>query len=415
MGWLRDSGLAAAERGLGMLAGAGSFAILAHGLSPAEFGQWAMVLAAWSMFEMGREGLVQSGYLRFAAGASDDTCGRVFAAGGVLSLLVVLASVLAVPLGLPIAVPLLLAASCCRALPSMVLQGRSAFDTLCRIRLLLALTNLALLGFGALTDRLSLSWALGALCAGHVAAGLAALPQLKLRPRLDRVWVRALWDHGRYAALTRLGASLYKAMDVLMLGALAGPASAGLYSAAAKLTDYAEVPLQAISAVAQSRLSAMARRDSSAVLRTTVQLVVACTALAAVCALGLLAGGGLALQLLAGPEYAGALPAVWALSVFILLRPTERLQGVALDALGRPEANLRKVFVAVLVNALGNGAVLLWFADPVLGVAAVSTLSTAAGVLVGAQALSAFRAPAAPGARSRHSQDAPEAGTGLAL
>ncbi len=400
---MSQAGLALLERSIGLLTGMVSFALLTRTLGRDDFGAWVLFMATTTLLEMWRDGLIQSGYLRHAAGTTPDTEGAAITAAGLISLggvgiigigcLLLAAPAAALASAPPLAwmlpaVPLVSLASLSRLLPSLVLQGRCRFKALCAVRLTWALGFISLLLLSVtFAPGALLHHAIIALVLSQVAAGLVATSAVRrsgpLPLSLKRRWVLDLLRHGRYAMGTRMGSSLYKSGDLFLIGAVLGPGMTGLYSAASRISGYAEVPLQALGTVLVPRLSAIARDNPMGARQTARRVAALSTLIVAALSAVLIILGHHALLLLAGEDFLPALPVLVILALFNMLRPLDRFQGILLDALGHPRANLTKVLVALAVNVIADLIILATLAEPLPAIAIASIVSTLAGIAAG--------------------------------
>lgn len=406
--WLRQGSFSMAERVVGMLAGVVTFSLLARSLTTADFGAWTLFMTLLTLLEMWRNGLVQSGYLRYASGLKGAALSALTTAAAGIGLVVwvivsvgclLMAELIAAwtmtPLlaGLVLQVPLIAGATLGRSLMSWVLQADARFADLCLVRITWSGLMVAGLGAGVLRGEADmLSWAATAMAISQACAALVAAVLVRRRHNLSVVWsvddVRRLLDHGRFSMGTMLGSSLYKGADAFMISAFLGPAAVGLYSAASRLADYVEVPLQAAGNILVPRLSALARTDPLGAVKKARKAIALASLLAVVMSAGLLLTGKWLLVLLAGEAYLPAFPILAVLAVFNLMRPLDRFTGITLDATGHPDANLLKVLIALSVNLTGNLIVLRFAGGLALPMVAMcSVISTAAGVLCGEAAL----------------------------
>ena len=77
-----------AERVIGLLSGVVGFSLLARSMSTADFGAWTLFMTLFTLLEMWRNGLVQSGFLRYASGLSGEDLSRLTTAATAIALCV---------------------------------------------------------------------------------------------------------------------------------------------------------------------------------------------------------------------------------------------------------------------------------------------------------------------------------------
>jgi O-antigen/teichoic acid export membrane protein len=383
------------------LGAAAGFVLLAHAVSVEELGVWGLYLTTAALLDTLREGLIRSGFVRFASAANPETFRSITGAAIELMVGATAASIIAVLclagmltaaqlstdlVALFLVYPIYALGSGAYSLATIVLQAKLGFGAILVARTASVVATVGGLGLAIALDTSSLTVAaVLAYAAGALAGALVAIPAawgtLSGRPTRDADWTRRMLRHGRVAMATRLGSSAYRATDVYLLGAVLGPAAVGLYAVAWKIADLVELPLQAMVTVLMPDVSARAalgHQDAAAATRRAAAVLTA-TLIPITAAMAALAGD--LLTVVGGPEYVAATSVLLVLCLFGLLRPADRTQGVLLDAIGRPGENLRKLGVTLTVNVVGNTAALATFGtDALPAVAGVSVLATLVGI-----------------------------------
>ena len=96
----------------------------------------------------------------------------------------------------------------------------------------------------------------------------------------------------------------------------------------------------------------------------------------------LFALAGPLVQVVAGTDYLAAVPVIRIFVVAAFLFPVDRMIGLGLDSLGRPDVNLAKVAIMLACNVIGNIWVLtVW--GSLSGVAAVTIAMSTVDMLTG--------------------------------
>lgn len=220
-------------------------------------------------------------------------------------------------------------------------------------------------------------------------AALVAVGWLALRRRdwlrMSRPtgrWLRPLAHYGRYTLGSSLGSVLMQRLDLLMLGYFLGPASVALYNIGTKLTNYLEIPLRAVTLVIFPQLSRVFGEEGAEAFarfweRSASQLL----ALVLPPCVALLLLASPAIELMAGPGYAEAVPVLRVFVLVAVLKPWGRLAGVSLDAIGAPRANFRLVWFSLLLNAGWNALFIPWLG--VMGAAWATVLAMAVTTALG--------------------------------
>jgi O-antigen/teichoic acid export membrane protein len=184
---------------------------------------------------------------------------------------------------------------------------------------------------------------------------------LSLRKRHDQEMTRELWQFGRFSWASGVGSMLFNKTDILMLGWMMGPVEAAVYGVATRLIGYAEIPLTALGQHAYPelhKLKAGTARDwkerllsiyKSMYLILIPQLVALCI------------WPAFLVRLIAGEGYDEAAPLIILLAFGVLVKPLGRMGGQLLDALGRPDINLRNLLLSAGINMVLNLAfIYLW-------------------------------------------------------
>ncbi len=411
--WMRMGSFSLAERIVNILSAVLVFSMLTRGMTQADFGAWTLFMSIFMFLESSRNGMVQASFLRHGSGREEPEYSQIAAAALVMAMAVLaifaVAAILAAPwvatwtdtpalAWLTFWIPLLGLASLPRNYFAWILQSKSMFKEIMLLRLVQGLTMVVGLvptlflppaNFLAYTVRLAvLSALVASLLALWQTRGLFAL-----RIRGSQGWIRVLLRHGRFSMGTMLGSSLYKGSDALLIGGFLGPEAVALYGVASRIADYIEVPIHSLANVLVPRLSQRGRNDPLDAAEMAARATLYTSMPVVLLSLGLFLLGGVFILVLAGETYLAALPILWMLAVFNLMRPLDRYLGILLDAIGRPDANLLKVLVGLATNVTGNVLVLAHTtprissgAAPIaalVGIAGVSIVATGCGVLAG--------------------------------
>lgn len=135
-------------------------------------------------------------------------------------------------------------------------------------------------------------------------------------------------------------------LDVVILGALVGPATLGVYAVASKYAELLRLPGLAVTYVLYPRL---AERDRAAAGRDVAALMPRAFVLTVLAAIPLAAGVPL-LPLVYGPEFAGAMLPAYILLFGLIGEGVAGLVSAYLYGVGRPGANSIALGVSVVVT-----------------------------------------------------------------
>lgn len=195
--------------------------------------------------------------------------------------------------------------------------------------------------------------------------------------------MKSLALFGRYSMTTTLGTSLLKSSDTFLIGALLDTTAVAIYGVAQKAVEVLDLPLRALSASIYPVMAGPGARGEATRVGRIVERVSGGYLLAlALPALVLFVLAQPLVVLVAGTDYLEAVPVIRIFVVAAFLLPVDRMMGLGLDSLGRPEINLTKVAIMLSCNVLGDIMVLhLW--GSLTSVAMVTIVMSAVGLVTG--------------------------------
>ena len=410
--WIRSGLYSLLERFSLQVFGLGTLIILiAPGhLAPEAFGTWVLYLMVASFLEVGRNGLIQNGLVKFLTTVEGLDYRRILSASSAINLaLTVVTGVslwFAAPaigrlLNAPEALPPLLriyvftnVALAPFAQSNFVQQANLRFQG---IFLSNFIRGGSFFGFVAWTwlsgrefDLGHLAWAqFGAAAAASLIATGYALPNLRFSTRLELARVRQLLRFGVFTFGTSLSTMLYKMIDRFMLGALLTPAAVALMDPAIRITNIMEIPIYAMAAVLYPQSARRIEKEGRYAVKLLYEKSVGAT-LAIVLPISvavLLFPEFLVRIVTAGnPEYLGAVPILQVTILYTLFVPYSRQFGIVLDSIGRPGWSFGFVLTGALLNVVSNYLFIETFGYGVIG-AAYGTLTTLALKFVAQQVI----------------------------
>jgi len=384
---------------LGQLAGAGfgflNFVLLNRNMSKGEFGTWVLIFSSISLLEMIRTGFSQSAVLKLlGSGLKEPSAiwGSLFSfllsVNGLVSAVIVLLGIVAFPffgLTLSLIFPILLVwwAQGFSYVDQWYVQDKNNFKhlTFLKVALLIPFTVYLLIA-----NSFEVEYVLWAYGFSHLGGWLLFRLAFKgvsftFFKHSSKQVKRYFKLFGRFSFGTQLGANLLRNSDNFLIGAFLGNRWVAAYAIGFKVIELAEVPVRAVSLVLQRKWSHL--NNSSEIYRSYLKHAAICTALGVVPAVCLYFFREEAILLLGGEKYLGeSLPVLLCILPILLILPSDRLSGVALDMIGKPKANMIKVFVMLLVNLLGD-IVVLQMGWGIMAVAGVSIATFGSGFVYG--------------------------------
>ena len=182
-------------------------------------------------------------------------------------------------------------------------------------------------------------------------------------------------------SVTRLSNEIDKEVDVVLVGLFAGPVQVAFYTIGKQLSQLTRVPATSIGFALSPSYGA--ERGTGAVEGATEiyqESLSKTLVLYVPAAVGIFVVAGVAIPTVFGGGYAGAVPIVQLLSLFVLFEAVERITGPALDYLGRARARA----ILKMVTSLANLGLNLLLIPPFGAVgAAVATVITYGTYAVG--------------------------------
>lgn len=371
--WLRPGLFALLEKGAGLVFNLGVTVLLLRLLDKEAFATWGIFVILGYFVEMGRNGLIQNGFMRHLALHRDDrsACASISTAAFGLNLgfsllsnasLWLAADWLAGQYQLPqlaSLLPIYFLTNLVMALYGhfyFVQQAHSEFrgifwGTVCLRGLPFALVafccwsgrpvDLAQLALAGLAGALTGSVALWFYARRHLLWGRAAIFE----------WAGRLLSFGKYVLGTNLSTMFYKNIDKLTLGHLLGPAAFAVYDAAGKVTQLVETPSFSVAAVVfPHSTERMAREGAKGVKNLYERSVAVILAIILPPLVLVVIFAEPIIGLLAGPSYAAAADVLRWTAFFGLFMPFAVQFGTVLDSTGRPATNFVFTFFTALLN-----------------------------------------------------------------
>lgn len=393
------------------LLGVGGFALLARSLSLEVFGEWVLFITAGSFVEMFRFGITNTGLIRYLSGADDSSRIKLIGSNALISLVasIFIAIILIICKFLfPEAIkssgynlfftwyPLLAFLNLPWNIALVVLQADRKYGKILIIKAInsgffflailvnfffieMTLTQLviALLIINAITSLLSvvLGW-----------DGVMYITKASSDTN------KTLLNFGKYTTFTLIGTNLLRSVDTLILSlSPLGSAAVALYSIPLKLTELQQIPLRSFVATAFPKMSKESVLGNINQVRDLFYTYSgALSYLFVFISLFTFVFAEFFVFLLSGNQYLETDPVtgfnvvniVRVFSVYGLLLPIDRMTGIGLDSINKPNINAIKVFVMVIANIIGDLIAIFIFKSLIL-VAISSIFFTIIGIWMG--------------------------------
>ncbi len=344
---------------------------------------------------MFRTGFLLPGYLQLAAGLSRQRKGHIFNSVQIIFLLLTLGQVL-ICLAFRVITPtdslwhfffamypLILISGALLTLSEWWFQSNLRFQ---HILLLRSIHRLLLISM-AFFLVFDLSHLIYVQVGANVMTGLLiylfyTMPQPE-KWTISSLHRTKLFHFGKYATPSQLLSNLLRSSDTLMISSVMGAAATGIYGAATKFLEFIELPLRSFGAVNFNHLAKLANtgKHKDAFL-FAIQRIRSTTIKIIPIAVALWIFSPELILFVSGSSYEGSVPVLRVMAVYCILIPADRYFGLLLEAFGRPDLNLIKVFIMLLSNVAGDLIAIFFFHTPV-AVAVSSIITFAIGIGLG--------------------------------
>lgn len=396
------------SNGVLALAGFASFMVLSRGVEPTLFGTWVLFIALSTVVDLVRFGLTRGAAVRVIARTDDPRDQHLVNAAGLkagLYIVLVIAATFYLIYGLVSGLvkeeyllfllwyPLLAVSNLLWNNGLTLLQARSEFGHTIALRLVSILPFVLFNVWQIKTGNVSFESLALAFIASNALASIFSLlmgwDSVRHYGRVTRRDTRELMSFGKWAMASMLGSSLLKSADtfIISLSPVFGVLGVALYAIPFKIVEMLEQPIRSVSTVAYNELSRVAHSGSMERVRSQIarsarlMLILTLPVIVVIACFP-----DFVLTLLGGSKYAGWLPEMrtmlYIFLIYGVLLTYDRITGITLEAIGRPELNTYKVLLMVFLNVVGDLIAVFYF-ESLIGVVVASVFFVFVGVLVG--------------------------------
>lgn len=391
--------------------GISGFALLARSLSLDVFGEWVLFVTGGSFVEMFRFGITNTGLIRFLSGADESSRAKLIGSNTLIGLgATILIGVIMVSCytffneaisksGYNLFFkwyPLLAFLNLPWNNALVVLQADRKYAKI----LLIKSINSGLFFVVILVNFFFIKMELNDLVVALlVINGFTSLITVVLGwdgtmliTKASRKTNRTLLDFGKYTTFTLIGTNLLRSADTLIISlSPMGNAAVALYSIPLKLTELQQIPLRSFVATAFPKMSKASVQGRVKEVRELFYTYSgALTYLFVIMSLFTFVFADFLVLILSGEQYLKVDPVtgfnvvdiVRVFSIYGLLLPIDRMTGIGLDSVNKPNINAIKVFVMVAANLIGDVIAIFVFKSLIL-VAVASILFTLIGIWMG--------------------------------
>ncbi len=387
------------------LFGIAGFSVLARSLSLNDFGQWVLFISAGSFVEMFRFGITNTGLIRFLSGA--DSAMRTSLIGsnafiGVVSTTCISAILLLCNLIFNNSIqhsgyalffswyPLLAFINLPWNNALVVLQADRMYGKILLLKAINSVGFFAVVLVNYYTKIFTLTQLVWVLLIVNLLTSAISLIKkwdgLGLIRKATPQTNRTLLNFGKYTTFTLIGTNLLRSADTIIISlSPLGNAAVALYSIPIKLTELQQIPLRSFTATAFPKMSKASLHGKIAEVKDCFYTYAgAITYLFVFVSIFTFLFAEFFVLVIAGKTYVGtdAVTIVRIFSLYGLLLPIDRMTGIGLDAINKPQVNALKVFYMVAANIIGDVVAVFVFKSLLL-VAVGSILFTIIGIYTG--------------------------------
>jgi O-antigen/teichoic acid export membrane protein len=393
------------------LFGFAGFALLARGFQPGMFGQWVLYISGFALLDMFRFGLITTAIVRYLSGADTEEYPKlvgsfivIIVSASAFIALIITGFRLAFPGPIEHAgymlffkwYPLMMFATIPFNTAATIMQAELRFDRLLLVNSLNSIGFFLVVLVNYIFFRMSLDELVMAQLGVNLATSFYCILNgwdgLVYIRKATRKTIKTLLDFGKYTTFTLIGTNLLRSADTLIISlSPLGTAAVALYSIPMKLTELQQIPLRSFAATAFPKMSkASLLGKTQEVKDLFYSYSGAMTYLFAFISVITFIFANTLVLVLGGHQYAemdpvtgsSAVTIVRIFSVYGMLLPIERMTGIGLDSVNRPDLNLQKVIYMTLANVIGDLIAVFAFKS-LAAVAIGSVFFTVFGIWIG--------------------------------
>lgn len=391
--------------------GIAGFALLARTFQMEVFGEWVIFISAAAFIEMFRYGIINTAIVRYLSGAETEERIKFIGSNGLIgisatilicTLLYVCQYVFSKSIhnsGYEIFFewyPLLALINLPLNTSLVIMQADLQFGKILFIRSIESVGFFMVVAANFLFFQMSLVqlvWSF--LIIDVIASGICILMGWDGLKYLTK----ATWEHSKillhfskYTTFTLIGTNLLRSADTFIISfSPLGTAAVALYSIPMKLTELQQIPLRSFAATAFPKLSKASMHNKIEEVKEIFYTYSgAMTYLFVAISLFTFIFADFLILILGGRQYLGSDPVTGfnaatimrIFSIYGLLLPIDRMTGIGLDSINKPNINFLKVLYMVIANVIGDIIAIFIFKSLSL-VAVASIFFTTIGIWVG--------------------------------
>jgi O-antigen/teichoic acid export membrane protein len=388
-----------------------SFAILARSFSVNQFGQWVLFISSGSFIEVFRFGITNTALIRYLSGADEDQRIKLIGSNALIGLgstIVIVTLLLLSNLLFHQAIqhsgyelffnwyPILAFINLPWNNALVVLQADRKYGKILLLKALNSVPFFLVLLVNYFYFKMTLVEVVWAMLLINVVTSFMSILKgwdgLKNIFKASAETNKTLLHFGKYTTFTLVGTNLLRSADTLIISlSPLGSSAVALYSIPMKLTELQQIPLRSFVATAFPKMSRASIQGKMEEVRDHFYAYAgALTFLFIFTGLFTFVFADLFVLFLAGKKYLqtdpvsgfNAVSIVRVFSLYGLLLPIDRMTGIGLDSINKPNINALKVLFMVIANIIGDLIAIFIFKSLIM-VAIGSIFFTILGIWIG--------------------------------
>jgi O-antigen/teichoic acid export membrane protein len=391
--------------------GIAGFALLARSFQMEVFGEWVLFISASALIEMFRYGIINTAIVRYLSGAENEERLKFIGSNCLIGLIATFIIIVLLYIcffafynsihnsGYELFFkwyPLLALINLPINTALVIMQADLTFGKILLIRSIESIGFFIMVAVNYLFLQMTLQQlVLSFLVIDAFASGICIFmgwDGLKYITKANKSTVKVLLNFSKYTTFTLIGTNLLRSADTFIISfSPLGTAAVALYSIPMKITELQQIPLRSFAATAFPKLSkASMQKNVEEVKKIFYAYSGAMTYLFIFISIVTFVFADFFILILGGRQYLGTDPVtgfnaatiVRIFSIYGILLPIDRMTGIGLDSINKPNINFIKVLYMVIANVIGDVIAIFIFKSLSL-VAVASIIFTAIGIWVG--------------------------------
>ena len=387
------------------------FAILARSYSLQIFGEWVLFVTAGSFVEMFRFGITNTGLIRYLSGADETSRIKFIGSNALISLGVTTIIVMILALSNLIFhdtiqnsgfqlffkwYPILAFLNLPWNNALVVLQADSKFGKILALKSINSCCFFIVLTLNFIFFNMTLTELIWALLIINAITSIVSIlfgwDGLKYIGSASTITNNKLLNFGKYTTFTLIGTNLLRSADTLIISlSPLGNEAVALFSIPLKLTELQQIPLRSFVATAFPKISKASIQSNLFKVRELFYTYAgAISYLFVFISIFTFIFADFFVLVIAGDKFMQTDPVtgfnaadiVRVFSIYGLLLPIDRMTGITLDSINKPNINALKVLFMVIANVIGD-LIAVFIFKSLIFVAVSSIIFTVIGIWLG--------------------------------